>query len=153
MTARAKHPAFVVPGAIDALVALGKASKEVPGVDVKLLELLHLRASQINGDGANADRHPRLAKAAGETSDERLFAVAAWRNTPYFTDAERAALALAEAVTRLSDREDAVSDEVWNDAAKHFNEQQLAAIVLSVATANLWNRLHVAIGQVADPNS
>lgn len=79
--------------------------------------------------------------------------MAAWRNTPYFTDAERAALALAEAVTRLSDREDAVSDEVWNDAAKHFNEQQLAAIVLSVATANLWNRLHVAIGQVADPNS
>ncbi|KUJ65077.1 alkylhydroperoxidase [Streptomyces albus subsp. albus] len=153
MNARMGHPAFLVPGAMEPLVALGKAIKEVPGVPVKLLELLHLRASQINGDSANVDRHPRLARAAGETSEERLLAVAAWRKTPYFTDAERAALALTEAVTRIDDRPDPVSDEIWDEAAKHFSEQELAAIVLSIGTVNLWNRLHVATGQVANPDS
>ncbi|MFJ9059834.1 MULTISPECIES: carboxymuconolactone decarboxylase family protein [unclassified Streptomyces] len=152
MTTRMNHPAFVVPGAIDALVALGKASKEA-GVPVRLLELLHLRASQINGDSANVDRHPRLARAAGEDSEERLLAVASWRNTPYFTEAERAALALTEAVTLIGNEKDPVPDEVWAEATKHFKDQELGAILLSVGTVNLWNRLHVAIRQQADPTS
>jgi alkylhydroperoxidase family enzyme len=94
------------------------------------------------------DGHPRLLKKAGET-DERILAVAAWRDTPYFSDAERAALALAEAVTRLSDRPDPVPDEIWEEAARHYEERQLAALILSIASINVWNRLNVATRQVA----
>ena len=87
-------------------------------------------------------------KREGET-DARCFTVAAWRDAPYFTDAERAALALAEAVTRLSDRPDPVPDEVWNEAARHYDERALAALLVAVATINVWNRLNVATKQVA----
>lgn len=80
---------------------------------------------------------------------ERLFAVAAWKDAPYFTDAERAALALSEAVTRLSDRSDPVPDEIWNEAARHYDEPQLASLVLYVAMTNVWNRLNVTTRQVA----
>jgi alkylhydroperoxidase family enzyme len=92
--------------------------------------------------------HAREIKKAGET-DERLFAVAAWRHGPYFTDAERAALALTEAVTRLSDREDPVPDDIWAEAARHYDETALAALLLAIANINVWNRLNVAVGQVA----
>lgn len=92
--------------------------------------------------------HSRDARKAGET-DERLFAVAAWREAPYFTDAERAALALAEAITRLSDRADPVPDAVWDEAARHYEEPALAALILSIATVNLWNRLNASTRQVA----
>jgi alkylhydroperoxidase family enzyme len=92
--------------------------------------------------------HARGAKRAAE-SDERLFTVAAWRDAPYFTDAERAALALAEALTRLADRTDAVPDEIWNEAARHYDECALASLVLSIALINVWNRLNVATRQVA----
>ena len=92
--------------------------------------------------------HAAEAKAAGET-DQRLFAVAAWRETPYFSDQERAALALTEAVTRLSDRADAIPDDVWEEAARHYDEPALAALVLSIATVNLWNRLNAATRQIA----
>ncbi len=85
---------------------------------------------------------------AGE-SDERLSAVAAWRDAPYFTDAERAALALTEAATRLSDRSDPVPDEVWGEAARHYDEPALAALILSIATTNVFNRLNVTTRQVA----
>jgi alkylhydroperoxidase family enzyme len=74
--------------------------------------------------------------------------VAAWREAPYFTDAERAALALAEAVTRLSDREDPVPDKVWDEAARHYSEQELGALVLSIGMVNLWNRVNVSTRQV-----
>ena len=94
------------------------------------------------------DRDPKIARKAGET-DERLFAVPAWRDTPYFTEAERAALALTEAVTRLADREDPVPDAIWNEAAKHFDERQLAGLVLWVATTNLFNRLNATTKQPA----
>ncbi len=92
--------------------------------------------------------HARDLKEAGET-DERLFAVAAWREAPYFTDAERAALALTEAVTRVADTADPVPDSVWEEAARHYDEQELAALVLAISTLNVWNRLDVATRQVA----
>lgn len=144
MKARMNHPVMVVPDAMKALQALSESTKQA--LPEKLLELVHLRASQINGCSVCVDMHPKLARRVGET-DERLFAVGAWRDTPYFTEAERAALALTEAVTRLSDREDPVTDAVWDEAAKHFNEQQLASLVLGIAAINVWNRLNVAVRQ------
>jgi AhpD family alkylhydroperoxidase len=145
--ARMTNPALVLPDAMKALQGLDAATKAA-GVPVRTFELMHLRASQINGCGVCVDMHPKLARKAGET-DERLFAVGAWRDTPYFTAAERAALALTEAVTRLNDRADPVPDDVWNDAAEHYDETQMAALVLSIAAINVWNRLNVSVKQVA----
>jgi AhpD family alkylhydroperoxidase len=142
-----KNPAMVLPDAMKAIHDLYKATNK-GGVSQQTLELVHLRASQINGCSACVDSGARSAKKAGET-DERLFAVAAWREAPYFTDAERAALALAEAATRLSDRADAVSDEIWEEAARHYDEPALAALILSIATTNLFNRLNVTTRQAA----
>jgi AhpD family alkylhydroperoxidase len=147
MQARMKNPAMIIPDAMQALHALGECA-EKGGVPPATIGLVHLRASQINGCSVCVDMHPRLVKKAGET-DERLFAVAAWRDAPYFTDAERAALALTEAVTRLSDRADPVPDEVWADAARHYDEPALAALLIAIATINVWNRLNVATRQVA----
>lgn len=147
MQARMTHPAFLVPDAMQALQVLGQAIQH-SGIPPKTLELINLRASQINGCGVCAVQHPRIARKLGET-DDRLFAVAAWREAPYFTDAERAALALTEAATRLSDRADAVPDEIWQEAARHYDEQSLAALVLAIANINVWNRLNVATRQVA----
>jgi AhpD family alkylhydroperoxidase len=109
---------------------------------------VHLRASQINGCSACVEGAVRSARKAGETT-ERLFAVAAWQEAPYFTEAERAALALSEAVTRLSDRPDPVPDEVWTAAAEHYSEQELSALVLWIATANLFNRVNRTTKQIA----
>jgi len=147
MQPRMKNPAMVIPDAMQAILALDKSAKNGP-VPPTTLELVHLRASQINGCSFCVDSGSRHAKKAGET-DERLFAVAAWREAPYFTDAERAALALAEAVTRLSDRADPVPDEIWDEAARHYDEQALAALILSIATTNVFNRLNVTTRQVA----
>src|SRR5437763_6233446 len=102
MQARMKNPAMILPDAMQALLALN-ASAEKSGVPSRTLGLFHLRASQINGCSLCVDMHPRMLKKAGET-DERLFGLAAWRDAPYFSDAERAALALNEPITRLSDR-------------------------------------------------
>jgi AhpD family alkylhydroperoxidase len=124
------------------------AATDKGGVPETTLSLVHLRASQINGCSACVDAGSRGARKAGE-SDERLFAVAAWREAPYFSAAERAALALAEAVTRLSDRTDPVPDEVWDEAARHDDAPALAALILSIATTYLFNRLNVATQQVA----
>lgn len=147
MQARMPNPALAVPDALKALTALG-ASMTKGGVPYQTLELVRLRASQINGCGFCVDMHARDLKKSGE-KDERMFAVAAWREAPYFTDAERAALALTEAATRMSDRADAVSDEVWNEAAKHYAEKALADLVLNIALINFWNRVNVTIRQVA----
>jgi AhpD family alkylhydroperoxidase len=144
---RMNHPAMSLPGAFDALQALAKsaaAGRLRPGVT----QLIHLRASQINGCSVCVDMHWRGAKKAGET-DERIFSVAAWRDSPYFTDAERAALALTEAVTRLSDRPDPVPDEVWNEAARYYDESALSALVMQIALINTWNRLNVATRQIS----
>jgi len=147
MQARMTNPAILVPDAMKALHALNAAA-EKGGAPAKTIGLIQLRASQINGCSVCADMHPRMMKKDGET-DERLFAVAAWRDTPYFTDAERAALALAEAVTRISDRPDPVPDEIWNEAARHYDEQALASLILAIASINVWNRLNVTVKQVA----
>jgi AhpD family alkylhydroperoxidase len=147
MQPRMSHPAMTVPGAMDALQAVGKTVHDA-GVPPLTLELIHIRASQINGCSVCLDGHARIAKQAGET-DQRLLMVAAWRDTPYFTDAERAALALTEAVTRLSDRADPVPDEIFDEAARHYDEPALAAMILAIANINVWNRLNVATGQVA----
>ena len=147
MEPRMTHPVFVLPDAMEALQALAKAARK-GGLPQETLELVHLRASQINGCSVCVDMHARGLKKAGET-DERVFAVAAWREAPYFTHAERAALALAEAVTRLSDRPDPVPNDVWAEAARHYDEKGLAALTLSIASVNVWNRLNAATRQVA----
>ncbi|HMG87899.1 MAG TPA: carboxymuconolactone decarboxylase family protein [Terracidiphilus sp.] len=147
MQSRINNPAMIFPGLIETLQALSKIT-EKSGLPQKVREMAHLRASQINGCSVCVDMHWRNLKRSNET-DERVFAVAAWRDAPYFTDAERAALALTEAVTRLSDRPDPVPDEIWNEAARHFDEPALAALVLTIAVINLWNRLNVATRQVA----
>jgi AhpD family alkylhydroperoxidase len=146
MQARMKNPAMIIPEAMQALYALANCV-EKSGVPRKTLGLVHLRASQMNGCSVCVDLHAGVLRN-GET-DERLLAVAAWRDAPYFNDAERAALALAEAVTRLSDRPDPVPDDIWNEAARHYDEQQLAALILQIALANVWNRLNVTTKQVA----
>ena len=146
MQARMSNPAMIVPEAMKALMALSASAKG--GVPSRTLDLVHLRASQINGCSVCVDMHARLLKQGGE-SDERLFAVAAWREAPYFTDAERAALSLTEAVTRLSDRADPVPDAIWDEAARHYDEPALASLILSIASINVWNRLNVATRQVA----
>ena len=146
MQARMKNPAMVL-GAFEPVQALYKAVYN-GGVDQATLELVHLRVSQINGCSACVDSGARSARKAGET-EERLATVAAWREAPYFSDAERAALALAEAATRLADRPDPVPDEIWDAAADHYGEKGLAAIVLMTAVTNLFNRLNATTRQVA----
>ena len=147
MQARIANVAALIPEAMQALLALGKAAGK-GGVPPRTIELVQLRVSQINGCSVCVDMHSRYMRDAGAT-DERLFTVAAWRDAPYFTDAERAALALAEAVTRLSDRADPVPDEIWDEAARHYDERGLAALLLMIATTNVYNRLNVPIRQVA----
>jgi len=147
MQPRLTNPAMLLPDTMQALMTLGAAAKNNI-VPTPTLELLYLRASQINGCSVCVDMHTRALKGSGET-DERIAAVAAWRDAPYFTDAERAALALTESATRLSDRSDPVPDTVWNEAALHFDEPALATLVLNIALINLWNRLNVPTRQVA----
>lgn len=149
MQARMKNPAMVLPDTLPHIQALYAVATK-GGVPPAIGHLVHLRTSQINGCGYCIDGGVKHAKKAGET-DERLFAVSAWRDTPYFTDAERAALALSEDVTRLSDRSDPVPDAVWNEAAKHFDEQGLASLLLVISLTNVFNRLNVATRQVAGP--
>lgn len=145
-----KNPALVIPDAMKAIQNLNKAVLKA-GVPEATLGLVHLRASQINGCGPCVAMGAAGAKKSGET-DERLWSVAAWREAPYFTDAERAALALAEAATRLSDRADAVPDDIWAEVAEHFTEEQRAALVLWIATTNLFNRINVTIREPVGAN-
>ena len=147
MTARMKNPAYVLPDAMKGINAIFKATNS-GGVAHETLELVHLRASQINGCGACVDAGARAATKAGETP-ERLWSLAAWREAPYYSDAERAALALTEAATRMADRPDSVTDAIWDEAADHFDEQGLSAIILMVALTNLFNRINVTIREPA----
>jgi AhpD family alkylhydroperoxidase len=147
MEARISNPALTVPGAMQALHRFGNAARKA-GVPATTHYLIELRASQINGCSVCVDMHSRELKNAGET-DERIFAVAAWREAPYFNDAERAALALTEAATRLADRPDPVPDEVWAEAARQYDEPTLAALVISIAAINAWNRINATTRQVS----
>ena len=147
MQSRMKNPVLAIPGALPALMALNKstANDDVPEVT---RQLVHLRASQINGCSVCVEMHALELKKAGQ-SDKRIFAVGAWRETPYFTDAERAALALTEAATRLSEPSEPVPDEVWNEAARHYDEAALAALVIQIGLINFWNRINAATRQIA----
>jgi AhpD family alkylhydroperoxidase len=145
--ARLTHPAFLLPDALETLQSLGKIVQRA-GVPAKTVELIALRASQINGCGVCVVQHPKILRKLGET-DDRILAVAAWRDAPFFTEAERAALALTEALTRVADRPDPVPDEIWDEAARHYDEEALAGLVLAIANINVWNRFNVATRQVA----
>jgi AhpD family alkylhydroperoxidase len=146
MQARIENPALTLPGAMQALRRLADAAKR-SGVSQATRNLVVLRASQINGCSVCVDMHSRELKAAGEP-DERISTLAAWRDSSYFTDAERSALALTEAATRLADRSDPVPDEVWAEAARHYNEQELTGLVVSIAATNAWNRINAATRQI-----
>ena len=147
MQSRMTNIVTLLPEAMAAMQALQGAAQNT-GLPEKTAHLVHLRASQINGCGFCVDLHPRIMKKAGE-SDRRIFSVAAWREAPFYSDAERAALALTEALTRIADREEPVPDAIWNEAARHYDEKALAALVVEIATINVWNRFNVATRQVA----
>ena len=147
MSARMTNPAFALPEATRPVLDLG-AAVLASGLPASTIELVNLRASQVNGCSECCHMHAGDLRKAGE-SDDRIDTVAGWRDAPWFTDAERAALALAEALTRVADHPDAVSDDVWAAVAEHFDERELAALVLAIATVNLWNRINIATRQVA----
>jgi AhpD family alkylhydroperoxidase len=129
------------PG-FDAVRALHEAVAG-SGLEPSLLELVKMRASQLNGCAFCLDMHSKDARAAGET-EQRLYALNAWRETPFFTDRERAALALTEAVTLIAN--DHVSDAVVEQAAAHFGRDELGALVFAIAEINVWNRLAITTG-------
>ena len=144
---RIPNPATLMPEALEGiqkmLIAIQKG-----GLDGSILALTHMRASQINGCSSCIEGAIAHARRSGDL-DDRLLAVAAWHESSRFTEAERAALALTEAMTRLADREDAVPDDIWDSATKHYGDRALAALVLHVALVNLFNRLNVTTRQPA----
>jgi AhpD family alkylhydroperoxidase len=148
---RMPNPATLIPDANKAIQEYSAAVYKT-GVDPKLLSLIHLRTSQINGCSVCTYNGATGAEKHGETV-ERIATVAAWRDAPFFTDAERAVLNLTEHVTRMADRMDPVPDEVYEAAAKHFDEKQLAAVILWIAMSNVFNRLNGTTRQVAGAQS
>ncbi|WP_182906528.1 carboxymuconolactone decarboxylase family protein [Microbispora sp. H13382] len=143
----ARMKSTVSPDVFTAIQHLNKAI-QAGGADPLVLELVHLRASQINGCAPCVFAGVASAKKHGET-DERLHNVVAWRETPFFTDGERAALALAEAATRIQDGAPGVTDEIWDAAAAHFDDKQLSAIILNIALTNFFNRINHTIREQA----
>lgn len=144
---RMKSPVAFIPEALQPIKDLYAAAFS-GGVPPRTLGLIHLRASQINGCSYCVASGAMEALNRGEKA-ERLFAVAAWRDAPFFTGAERAALRLAEAVTRLSDRADPVPDEVWEEARNYYNEKGLSALLIAIAATNVFNRMNVPTRQLA----
>ncbi len=149
--ARMNNPVMVIPDALQPLLDVGEAARKV-GLPGNTAEMVHLRAAQINGCSYCVDMHAKALREAGET-DERIFSVAAWRETPYYTEAERAALALTESATHLSDRPDPVPDEVWKNATSVYDEPTLASLIIEIALINFWNRLTVTVRQPAGQGS
>ncbi|MFI6158322.1 carboxymuconolactone decarboxylase family protein [Micromonospora haikouensis] len=129
----------VAPEAYRAVSGLERYARD--NVDHTVLELVKLRASMLNGCAFCVDMHSREALAAGESS-RRLFAVAAWREAPFFDERERTALALTDALTRLG--EHGVPDDVWDAAAKVWSDKELADLTVAIATINVWNRIVAA---------
>ena len=128
------------PGAMNAMFGLGKYLSQT-ALDKRLLDLINLRVSQINGCAYCIDMHWKDLRATGE-NEQRLYGLDAWRESPYYTERERAALAWAEAVTRVSEMH--VPDEVFEEAKRQFNDQDLADLTLNVVAINGWNRLNIA---------
>lgn len=147
---RMPNPATLIPEAMQALVAVDKVVQGA-GLGAKLLALSRLRASQINGSTACVAGAARQSRHHGAT-EEQVDTVAAWREAPWFSEEECAALTLTEAVTRLADNPDPVPDEVWDVAAKYFDHQELAALLLNIAVTNTVNRLNAATRQQAHPS-
>lgn len=145
---RLKNPATIIPEAMAPLQALGQLLGQLQGGSARALSLAMLRASQLNGCALCIDGGCTMLRGFGE-AEERIFAVSAWRESTRFTAPERAALALSEAMTRLSDRSDPVPDAIWDEAVRHFPERDLAYLVLGIATQNLYNRINVTTRQVA----
>ena len=146
--ARITNPGALIPDAFEGIQKLVVAVRK-GGVPASTLELTHMRASQINGCSACIEGSIRQLEKAGKPLDRRLLAVAAWRHSSQFSAAERAALELTEAITRLADRPDPVPDALWKAAAEHYDERELAALVLHVALTNLFNRVNVSTLQPA----
>lgn len=147
MQARMNNPATLLPDVMPAIFTLNKAAR-ANGVPESTLELVHLRVSQINGCSTCVYGGVDAARKHGVPED-KLTTVAVWREAPFFDDAERAALALAEAATRLADRPDEVSDEIWDAAADHYDEKQLASLILMIGMTNLFNRFNAVTRQPA----
>lgn len=145
MQARMQNPLLANPEALQALLALDKATKN-DNVPLVTRELVRLRASQLNGCSVCVEMHCRELKKAGQP-DERIFLVSAWREAPYFTPPERAALALTEAVTRLHDCASPVSDELWSEVSKHYDEAAISVLLLQIGLINVFNRINAAIQQ------
>ena len=147
MQARMQNPVMVLPEALKSLLVINDIASP-DNLPAATRKLVHLRASQINNCSVCVDMHAKELKKLGE-SDERVISVAAWHDTPYYNDAERAALALTEAATRLSDRSDAVPDRIFEEARRHYDEKSLAALIIQIALINFFNRLNVTVGQQA----
>jgi AhpD family alkylhydroperoxidase len=145
--ARMPHPAFLLEGGLDALTGLNKVARTA-GVPEPLLHMLCLRASQINGCSWCAVDHTREMVEDG-ASAERIAAVAAWRDAPYFTARERVALEFTEAITRLADHHDPISDELWGRMTEAFDKRQISALLFEIGAINVWNRINAAIRQPA----
>ena len=145
MQARMTNPVFILPETMQAMFALNKSIEgKLP---LRLRKLVHLRASQINGCSVCVDMHARELQQDG-TPLEHVFAVAAWRETPYFTEAERAVLELTEILTRIADRPDPVPDAVWDKVTAHYSQPEIAALLVDIAQINSWNRFNVAVRQM-----
>jgi AhpD family alkylhydroperoxidase len=134
----------VAPDAIKAMWGLESYVRRC-GLEPALLELVKLRASQINGCAYCIDMHTKDARAHGET-EQRLYALGAWRETPFFNDRERAALAWAEAVTEVADTH--VPNDIFESARRHFSDKELIDLTLAVAAINSWNRLAISFRKV-----
>lgn len=151
MQARMKNPALLQQAALNGLMAAAKAVNEGP-LPKETRDLVHLRVSQINGCAVCIDLHMKELGKQVLTDDKalrRAMLVAAWREAPYYTEPERAALALAECVTRLADESDPVPDDVWERATKHYDEAALSSLLLFISIVNVWNRLNASTRQIA----
>jgi AhpD family alkylhydroperoxidase len=147
MQARIKTPILALPGTLEAFHTLAHSAEKCD-LSRSLLELVNLRCSQINGCSVCVDMHSRALRKLGE-KDAKIFSVGAWREAPYYSDAERAALALAEAGTRLADKGDAIPDELWNEASRHYSETQLGGLTMAISSINFVNRLNALTRQVS----
>jgi AhpD family alkylhydroperoxidase len=144
---RMHNPLLMFPDAFKGIQAIHEAAR-AGGLPDTTCHMVHLRASQINGCSFCAEMHSREMREAGE-SDQRIYTVAAWREAPYFTEAERVALAVTEALTRLSDRPDPVPDELWDELRMNYDEPAIAALLIEIGLINVWNRVNAAVRQVA----